>query len=100
MLEQGFNYWFTDREPMRSPFPEPIRPELKKQTTERFSEWLTALGKDGAAALSQDELAETFEMFLFNVGMGLAADPDQKITMTYPFFPRCGDIVEDVNHGA
>lgn len=99
MLDQGFEYWFTDREEMRSPFPEYMHDELRDKTSQRFTEWLDTLGKDGAAKLDGTELVEMFEMFLFNVGMSLTNDTDQQITITYPFMPRCGDEVDDAKHG-
>lgn len=99
MLDHGFNYWFTDHEHVRSPFPEAIRDELKSKTTERFSEWMMTLGEDAASELDEKEMVEMFEMFLFNVGISLAKDLDQKITITYPFMPRCGDEVDDAKYG-
>lgn len=99
MLNQGFDYWLTDREQVRSPFPESMHDELRIKTSQRFSEWLETLGKEGASQLDVSEMVEMFEMFLFNVGLSLTTDPDQQITITYPFMPRCGDVVEDANHG-
>ena len=99
MLNQGFNYWFTDREQVRSPFPESMQGKLRITTTQMFSEWLETLGEDGASQLEGAEMIDMFEMFLFNVGFSMTNDPDQQITIAYPFMPRCGDEVNDVNHG-
>lgn len=99
MLNQGFDYWFTDREQVRSPFPEGMHDELRIKTSQRFSEWLETLGKEGASQLDVSEMVEMFEMFLFNVGLSLTSDPDQRITIAYPFMPRCGDEVNNLKHG-
>ncbi len=99
MLSKGFEYWFTDREEVRSPFPEGIQEELRRKTSQKFSEWINTLGKEGASQLEETEMVEMFEMFLFNVGLSLTTDPDQRITITYPFMPRCGDKVDDTKHG-
>jgi len=100
MLAQGFDYWFTNREQVRSPFPESMHDELRLKTSQRFSEWLETIGEEGLAQLEGNEMVEMFEMFLFNVGLSLTEDPDQRITITYPFMPRCGDLVENTNHGS
>ncbi len=73
--------------------------ELRIKTSQRFSEWLETLGKEGASQLDVSEMVEMFEMFLFNVGLSLTSDPDQRITIAYPFMPRCGDEVNNEKHG-
>ena len=99
MEEEGFKYWLTDHEDMRSPFPKHMHEELRSQTTQRFSEWIHTVGKEGMSQLKETEIVEMFEMFLFNVGLSLTSDPDQQITITYPLMPRCGDEVDDINNG-
>ncbi len=99
MLQKGFDYWFTNQDSHRSPFPEDIRETLKTKTAKKFSEWLEALGQEGALELREEEMIEMFEMFLFNVALSLTEDTDQRITISYPFMPRCGDVVEDKIHG-
>jgi hypothetical protein len=99
MLSEGFDYWFADHEQVRSPFPAYMHEELKVKTSQKYSEWLTTIGEEEASQMAESEMVEMFEMFLFNVGLSLCSDPDQQITITYPFLPRCGDEVNDTNHG-
>ncbi len=99
MLDEGFEYWFTDHEQVRSPFPVSMHNILKAKTSERFSEWLSTIGEKDASQLEKSALVEMFEMFLFNVALSLCDDKDQQITISFPFLPRCGDEVNDVNHG-
>ncbi len=99
MLEEGYRYWFTDHDHLRSPFPASIHDELRTKTSKRFEEWVQTVGEEDLGKLEEAELVEMFEMFLFNVALSLCHDPDQQITISYPFMPRCGDEVNDVNNG-
>jgi len=99
MLEEGYKYWFADHKQVRSPFPVAIQEELKNLTSKRFHEWLDTLGEAEAADMPDNQMIEMFEMFLFNTGISLCDDPDQQITITYPFMPRRGDEVDDVKNG-
>jgi len=39
------------------------------------------------------------EVIMFNEAINLVEDEDQQITITYPFMPRIGDFVNDLNYG-
>lgn len=98
-IDPGFNYWFSNHEHIRSPFPPEIRQELKKQTSAVFFDWLDGLKQGELSALKDDEFAEMFENILFNEAMKMVDDPDQKLTIAYPFMPRLGDKVNHNQHG-
>ena len=99
-FEEAFKFWFKDNEQIRTPFPEKIQAGLKENTTKIFMEWVTELSEEEKSKLGNEEIAEVFEMILFNQAIGLVEDEDQKITICYPFLPRSGDVVDDKERGA
>ena len=99
-FEEAFKFWFKDNEQIRTPFPEKIQADLKENTVKIFMEWVTELSEEEKSKLGNDEIAEVFEMILFNQAIGLVDDEDQKITICYPFLPRSGDVVDDKERGA
>ena len=99
-FESAFKFWFNDNEHIRSPFPEKYQAELRELTIRVFMEWVFELSEEEKSKLENDEIAETFEMILFNQAIEMVEDEDQKITICYPFLPRLGDVVEDKVRGA
>ena len=99
-FEASFKFWFKDNEQIRSPFPEKIQPELRGLTSRIFVEWILELSDEEKSKLDKEEIAEVFEMFLFNQAIGLVEDEEQKITICYPFLPRLGDVVDDKSRGS
>jgi hypothetical protein len=99
-FEETFKFWFNDNERIRTPFPEKIQSGLRENTIRIFMEWVTELSEEEKSKLGHEEIAEVFEMILFNQAIGLVEDEDQKITICYPFLPRSGDVVEDKERGS
>jgi len=99
-FEASFKFWFNDTEQIRTPFPEKIQPELIEKTSRIFLEWILELSDEEKSKLENEEIAEVFEMILFNQAIGLVKDEDQKITICYPFLPRVGDVVDDKSRGS
>lgn len=99
-FEASFKFWFKDNEQIRSPFPEKIQPELRGLTSRIFVEWILELSDEEKSKLDKEEIAEVFEMFLFNQAIGLVEDEEQKITICYPFLPRVDDVVDDKSRGS
>ena len=99
-FEASFKFWFKDNEEIRSPFPEKIQPELCELTSRIFVEWILELSDEEKSKLDKEEIAEVFEMFLFNQAIGLVEDEEQKITICYPFLPRVDDVVDDKSRGS
>jgi len=99
-FEASFNFWFNDNGQIRTPFPEKIQPELRELTSRIFVEWIVELSDEEKSKLKNEEIAEVFEMFLFNQAIGLVEDEEQKITISYPFLPRVGDVVDDKSRGS
>ncbi len=98
-LKFSFNYWFSNHDHIRSPFPVEIRALLKENTTEVFFEWIFGSTEDELGKIEEDEFAEMFETILFNEAMKLVEDEDQKLTIAYPFLPRIGDKVKHDEKG-
>jgi hypothetical protein len=99
-FDASFKFWFRNSEQIRTPFPEKIQPELRELTSRIFVEWILELSDEEKSKLVNEEIAEVFEMFLFNQALGLVAEEEQKITICYPFLPRVGDVVEDKSRGS
>lgn len=98
-LNPGFEYWFTNHKHIRSPFTKEIETEARKNTRIIFIEWINGLTDDEPRNIPEHELVEMFETILFNEAMKLTDDEDQRLTISYPFMPRVGDIVEHNEHG-
>jgi hypothetical protein len=98
-IEPGFNYWFSNHDHVRSPFPVAIKTDVKDRTTSIFLEWMDGLKENELSQMKDAEFAEMFETILFNEAMKLVDDEDQQLTITYPFMPRIGDKVNHAEHG-
>ena len=98
-IDPGFEYWFSNHEHVRSPFPSAIRNALKERVSNIFFEWIDGLKERELKAMKEDEFVEMFETLLFNEAMKLVEDEDQQLTIAYPFLPRLGDQVNHSLHG-
>jgi hypothetical protein len=98
-FDESFKFWFKDNEHIRTPFPENIQKKLKEKTFRIFMEWVYELTDKEKSDLENEEIAETFEMILFNQAMEMVEDNEQRITISYPFLPRPGDDVVDKEKG-
>jgi hypothetical protein len=98
-IEPGFEYWFTNHEHVRSPFPPAIRISLREKTSVIFFEWIDSLKETDLKAMKEEEFLEMFETILFNEAMKLFDDEDQQLTISYPFLPRMGDLVDHKING-
>lgn len=99
-IDPGFNYWFTNHDHVRSPFPNSILSDAKERTTTIFLEWIEGLKEKELKDMQEDEFVEMFETILFNEAIKLVDDDDQRLTISYPFMPRMGDMVKHKDHGA
>jgi hypothetical protein len=98
-LEPGFEYWFSNHEKFRTPFPPEIRELLKERTKETFFDWFFTIKDDEKAKMEENELAEMFEMILFNEAIKLVENEDQKLGISYPFIPKIGDRINHTEKG-
>jgi hypothetical protein len=92
-LQPGFNFWFSDREHIRSPFPKEIREAAEEQTSQTFFEWIEGHREEEWKNIDDEEMVDMFETILFNEAIKLVDDEDQQLTISYPFLPRKGDQV-------
>jgi S-adenosylhomocysteine hydrolase len=103
MISASLEYWFTDHEHIRSPFPEYMRQTLATETASKMLSWTNQLNDEARKEISQEMLVEKFEELLFEGGHLMAQTEDEKITIKYPFMPRTGDpmnvITEEVVTG-
>lgn len=98
-IEPGFEYWFTNHEYVRSPFPPATRVLLKERTSNLLFEWIESLKETDHKSMKEDEFVEMFETILFNEAMKLVEDDDQQLSIAYPFLPRLGDLVNHQING-
>ena len=99
LVEQTFEFWFNNKEHIRSPFPEYIRPELKEKSVKRFYDWTSSLESKASKEVNDTIIAEKFEEMIFEVAVGLVITEDEKLTINYPFMTRIGDEISDKKEG-
>ena len=99
-IEPGLEYWFSDHEHVRSPFPHDILGEVKERTSEILFEWIEGLSEKELDEMVEDEFVEMFETILFNEAIKLVDDEDQRFTIAYPFMPRLNDAINHNENGA
>jgi hypothetical protein len=93
LVEQTFNFWLNDQEHIRSPFPKHIHGILQQEATSKFKHWANNLHPDSKDDVNEEVVAEKFEEYIFETAMNLVKTEDEKLTITYPFLPRLGDIL-------
>ena len=98
-IESGFEYWFTNHQHIRSPFPSAIKETVRERTSEIFLEWISGLKEKELNEMKENEFVEMFETILFNEAFKLVEDEDQQLTISYPFMPRLGDLVNHKVNG-
>ncbi len=95
LVEQTFEFWFREKDHIRSPFPEYIRPALKEESVARFFEWAHSLDPKASEEVNDTIIGEKFEEIIFETALGLVLTEDEKITINYPFMPRIGDEINN-----
>ncbi len=91
LVDETLKFWFKDNNHIRSPFPEYIRPELKKMASKSFFRWTSNLNPKAKDEVNDEMIAEKFEEIIFEEALKLVLTADEKITIRYPFLPRLGD---------
>ncbi|MBK9193150.1 MAG: hypothetical protein IPM77_17540 [Crocinitomicaceae bacterium] len=95
LVQETFEFWFSDREHIRSPFPAYIQNDLKRISTERFFGWAKNLKEEAKDEMNEEMIGEKFEEIIFDAATQLVKTDDERITILYPFLPRCGDSIID-----
>ncbi len=98
-IEPGLEYWFSNHKHIRSPFPIEIKDTVRERTSEIFFEWISGLKDKELNEMKENEFVEMFETILFNEAFKLVNDEDQQLTISYPFMPRLGDLVNHSLNG-
>lgn len=93
MVDAAFEFWYNDREQIRSPFPYYIRENLKLATVENFLDWASQISAKAKTEINDEILAEKLEEILFELGTSMVLTEDEKLTLKYPFLMRIGDII-------
>lgn len=95
LVEQIFKFWFSDQGHIRTPFPNYIRPSLKKDATEKFFAWANTIDPKAKDELNDEIIGEKFEEIIFETATDMVQTDDERITILYPFLPRMGDQLND-----
>ena len=95
LVEQTFNFWFSDHGHIRSPFPSYIHAPLREKATNLFYRWANGLDAKAKEELNDEMIGEKFEEIIFETATGLIKTEDERITIVYPFLPRLGDKLEE-----
>ena len=93
LVEETLKFWFTDNEHIRSPFPEYIHNQLRKNAIAKFFEWASTLHAKAKDEVNDEVIAEKFEEIIFENAIPLVLTEDEKITIHYPFLPRLDDVI-------
>lgn len=93
-IDSTFEFWFTDKDHIRSPFPEYIRASLKEIAKAKFIEWIKSLSKEAKKDFIDEIAVEKFEEIIFSEAYNLVKTEDEKTTILYPFLPRINDIIK------
>ena len=93
IMNNLFDFWFNDREHIRSPFPDYIQSTVKTKTIERAAKWLGNLNDSDKDKVTESDIVDKLESILFEEGLKAVRTEDEKITLLYPFLPRIDDLV-------
>lgn len=96
-LHETIAFWFKDQDHIRSPFPPGIRKELTELAALRFHKWVNLLDPKAQGEVDNEVIGEKIEEIIFTCAMELVGDPEQRITIGYPFMPRPGDPIRSAD---
>ena len=94
LVQQAFDFWFTDHEHVRSPFPAYVQAELRELSVAAFADWLRRLDPQAQKEVTDEAAVQKFEELLFREATRLVRTPDELITLRLPFLPRVGDTID------
>lgn len=94
MIDAAFEFWFSNSEHIRSPFPEYIRENLRLAATDKFLNWNSAISEKARKEINDEILAEKFEEIIFEQALDMVLTEDEKLTIRYPFLLRIDDIIK------
>jgi len=94
MIEASIEFWFSNKDEIRSPFPDYIKSDLLSSSIKQFIEWNKKISDDARKELNDEILVERFEEFLFEEAYKMVITDDEKITIKYPFMLRVDDQVK------
>lgn len=94
LVQQAFDFWFTDHDHVRSPFPAYVQTELRELSVAAFADWLRRLDPQAQKEVTDEAAVQKFEELLFREATRLVHTPDELITLRLPFLPRVGDTID------
>jgi hypothetical protein len=94
MIEASIDFWFSNKDEIRSPFPDYIKSDLLTSSIKQFVEWNKKISDEARKELNDEILVERFEEFLFEQAHKMVMTEDERITIKYPFMLRIDDQVK------
>lgn len=94
MITAAFDFWYSNNDHIRSPFPNYIQEELKLNATKKFLDWNAKISDKAKKDINDDILAEKLEEIIFDLAINMVITEDEKLTIRYPFMLRVGDIIK------
>ncbi len=94
MIRSALDFWFSDSQHLRSPFPFYIRENLRDKATLKFLDWGKELSDKAKKEINDEILAEKFEEIIFELALKMVITEDEKLSILYPFMPRLGDLIK------
>src|SRR5690606_23264285 len=83
MIKAAFDFWYSDNNHLRSPFPFYIRNDLKIAATNKFLDWSQSISGKTKEELNDEILAERFEEIIFELALNMVITEDEKLTVRY-----------------
>jgi len=96
-FDSAFTYWLRDREDFRSPFPGYMHGDLQSFTRRWLIEWFFLDAEDDDR--NAEAVSLKFTEAIHEVGLALARDEEDRLTILYPELPRPGDEVSVKGEG-
>lgn len=100
LVQEALKFWFVDNAHIRSPFPLYIQEQLQLQAVTQFADWVAKLSDKAKDDINDEIMAEKLEEILFEAALPMVKTEDERITLLFPFLPRCGDQVAAETAGA
>lgn len=86
LVQETFEFWFSDREHIRSPFPAYVHNDLKRISTERFYDWAKNLKDSAKDEMNDEMIGEKFEEIIFDIATSWLKRTMNALPFYTPFY--------------
>ena len=78
MINAAFEFWFNDKDHVRSPFPYYIRENLRISAIDKFLNWSSEISEKAKKDINDEILAEKLEEIIFELALDMVLTEDEK----------------------